>query len=89
MTLTFAQYSILKATYKGVTYGQLEQETNFDYLMITYYISGLLTIGLIQASNKEGSETTFYKLTDEGENSIEEYERANPALIIKQASNQS
>lgn len=87
MTLTFAQYSILKATYKGVTYGQLEQETNFNHLMISYYMSGLLTIGLIQASNKEGNESTFYKLTDEGENSIEEYERANLALIIKPDSN--
>jgi predicted transcriptional regulator len=87
MNLTFAQYSILKATNRGVTYRQLEQETNFDYLMITYYIKGLLTIGLINASNKEGYENTSYQLTDEGANSIEEYERANPALIIKSDSN--
>lgn len=87
MTLTFAQYSILKATYKEVTYRQLEKQTNFDHLMVTYYITGLLTIGLVHASDIKDSETTFYKLTDEGANSIEEYERANPDLIIKPDSN--
>ncbi|MVM34692.1 hypothetical protein GO755_31985 [Spirosoma sp. HMF4905] len=83
MTLTFAQYSILKATIRGVTYRQLEQETSFNHLIINYYIKGLLAIGLI----KKGTETSSYQLTDEGENCIDEYERANPALIIKPDSN--
>lgn len=82
MNLTFAQYSILKAADRGVAYKQLEQETNFDYLMISYYVHGLLTIGLINAKRKE-NETVNYQLTDEGADSLEEYERANPALIIK------
>lgn len=83
MTLTFAQYSILKATEKGVTYPQLEQETNFDYLMINYYIEGLLAIGMLYANDKESSETISYQLTNEGTDSLDEYERENPALIIK------
>ncbi|MVM41270.1 hypothetical protein GO730_32310 [Spirosoma sp. HMF3257] len=83
MTLTFAQYSILKATYRGVTYRQLEQETNFDHLLINYYIEGLLTIGLINVSDQEYTETTNIQLTNEGVDCIDEYERDNPALIIK------
>jgi predicted transcriptional regulator len=87
MILTFAQYSILTATYTCATYSQLEQKTHFDRLMIQYYILGLLNIGLIRASDQVPSETTCYELTDMGLAYIEDYERANPALIIKHLSN--
>ena len=83
MTLTFAQYSILTATHTCLTYSQLEQKTHFDRLMIQYCILGLLNIGLIRASDKEPTETTCYELTETGLLYIEEYERANPELIIK------
>lgn len=83
MTLTFAQYSILAATHTCATYSQLEQKTHFDRLMIQYYILGLLSIGLIQASDKEPTDTTCYELTETGLTYIEDYERANPELIIK------
>lgn len=83
MFITFAQYSILMASQHRATYSQLERKTNFDHLMVNYYTMGLLNIGLISASDKEGTESTYYQLTDEGHNCIREYERANPELIIK------
>ena len=83
MILTFAQYSILTVSYKWVTRSQLEKQTNFDHLMIDYYLVGLVNIGLIKASDGEGNENTRYQLTDTGINSLEEYERANPDLVIK------
>ena len=83
MFITFAQYSILTASQHRVTYSQLEQKTHFDRLMVKYYMMGLLNIGLISASDREGSESTFYQMTDMGEKCIREYEMANPELIIK------
>lgn len=83
MFITFAQYSILMASEHRVTYSQLEKKTNFDHLMVNYYTMGLLNIGLISASDKDGAESTYYQLTDEGASCIREYERANPELVIK------
>ncbi len=83
MIITFAQYSILTATYTCATYSQVEKQTNFDRMMINYYIMGLLSIGLIRASDENASDTTCYELTDLGISYIEDYERANPDLIIK------
>ena len=83
MVLTFAQYSILKATYTCATYSQVEKQTSFDRMMISYYILGLLSVGLIKAIEQSDTETTCYKLTDFGITSIDEYERSNPLLIIK------
>ncbi len=83
MVLTFAQYSILKATYNCATYTQVEQQTNFDRLMISYYIMGLLSVGLIKAIDKENKSTTCYELTELGTACIDDYERANPSLIIR------
>ena len=87
MVLTFAQYSILKATYNCATYSQMEKQTSFDQLIIRYYIMGLLNIGLIKAVGQSDSETTCYELTDLGLTYIDEYERYNPALIINIAPN--
>ncbi len=85
MFITFAQYSILMASQHRVTYSQLKKRTSFDHLMVNYYTMGLLNIGLISASDKEGTDSTYYQLTDEGAISIREYERANPELVIKSA----
>lgn len=51
--------------------------------MVNYYIAGLLTSGLIMADADH--DDVSYKLTEAGCLSIEEYERDNPALIIKEA----
>ena len=83
MFITFAQYSILMASQHRATYSQLERKTNFDHLMVNYYTMGLLNVGLISASDKEGTAATYYQLTDEGASCIREYERANPELVIK------
>ena len=83
MIITFAQYSILMATQRCATFSQVEQQTSFDRMMIDYYIMGLLNIGLLKASDEIANETTCYELTDLGENYIDDYERANPDLIIK------
>lgn len=83
MVLTFAQYSILKATYNCATYTQVAQQTNFDRLLISYYVMGLLSIGLIRAIGKDNNSTTCYELTELGTTCINDYERANPSLIIK------
>lgn len=83
MIITFAQYSILTATYRCATYSQVEKQTSFNRMMISYYIMGLVRIGLIRASDESPSETTCYELTELGMMYIDEYERANPALIIK------
>ena len=87
MVLTFAQYSILKATYTCATYSQVENQTSFDRLMIRYYIVGLLSIGLINAIGQVDNETTCYELTSLGLTSVDEYERSNPSLIINRTSN--
>lgn len=86
MVLTFAQYSILKATYTCATYSQVESQTSFDRLMIRYYIMGLLSIGLINAVGHFDNETTCYELTSFGLTCVEEYERSNPSLIINKLS---
>lgn len=83
MNITFAQYSILMAAQNRANYSQLEQKTKFDHMLISYYIMGLLNVGLLSASDQEANENTYYQLTDEGEKSIEEYEHANPDLVIK------
>ena len=85
MIITFAQYSILTATYRCATYSQVAKQTSFDRMMIIYYIMGLISIGLIKASDESPNETTCYELTELGMMYIDEYERANPALIIKKA----
>ncbi len=85
MVITFAQYSILTATYRCATYSQVEKWTSFDRMMIDYYIMGMLNIGLIKASDENASDTTCYELTDIGVSYIEDYERANPNLIIKRS----
>jgi predicted transcriptional regulator len=87
MIITFAQYSILLATYQCATYSQVARQTTFDRMMISYYIMGLCSIGLINASDDTASENTCYELTDLGISYIEEYERANPDLVIKKARN--
>lgn len=87
MIITFAQYRILTAAYHCATSSQLEQQTSFDRMMISYYIMGLLSIGLLKASDENASETTCYELTDLGVDYIDEYERANPDLVIKRAIN--
>ena len=83
MIITFAQYSILTATYRSATCSQVEKQTSFDRMMISYYIMGLVSVGLIKASDERPSETTCYKLTDLGVTYIDDYERANPDLVIK------
>lgn len=85
MIITFAQYSILTATYRCATYSQVERQTSFDRMMISYYIMGLVSIGLIKASDENSSATTCYELTELGITYIDDYERANPDLIIKKA----
>ncbi|WP_461064739.1 hypothetical protein [Spirosoma horti] len=54
-------------------------------MMISYYIMGLVSVGLIKASDESPSETTCYELTDLGMTYIDDYERANPDLVIKRA----
>ncbi|GAB2520568.1 hypothetical protein [Spirosoma aerophilum] len=83
MIITFAQYSILTATYNGATSSQVQQQTSFDQMMISYYILGLVSIGLLKASDENADEITRYELTELGEAYIDDYERANPALVIK------
>ncbi|GAB3730199.1 hypothetical protein [Spirosoma lituiforme] len=83
MIITFAQYSILTATYRCATYSQVEKQTSFDRMMIRYYIMGLVNIGLIKASDERPNEATCYELTELGRAYIDDYERANPALVIK------
>lgn len=83
MIITFAQYSLLTAAQRSATYRQLEQKTNFDRLMVDYYTMGLMNIGLMRATDENMNEHTRYELTDLGERSLDEYERANPDLVIK------
>lgn len=83
MIITFAQYSILTATYRRATCSQVEKRTSFDRMMISYYIMGLVSVGLIMASDESPNETTCYELTNLGMTYIDEYERANPDLVIK------
>ena len=83
MVITFAQYSILTAAQRSATHHQLKQKTNFDQLMLDYYIMGLVNVGLIKATDDIGNEFTRYELTALGEQCLDEYERANPALVIK------
>jgi predicted transcriptional regulator len=83
MIITFAQYSILSSTYHGATCRQIQQQTSFDQMMISYYIMGLVKIGLLKGSDDNADEDTRYKLTELGETYIDDYERANPALVIK------
>lgn len=83
MIITFAQYSLLTAAQRSATYRQLEQKTNFDQLMVDYYIMGLINIGLIKATDENRNEHTRYELTESGEQCLDEYERANPDLVIK------
>lgn len=71
------------ATYRCATCSQVAQQTSFDRMMINYYIMGLLNIGLLKASDGNANETTCYELTDLGLSYIDDYERANPDLIIK------
>ena len=85
MIITFAQYSILTATYRCATCSQVEKRTSFDRMMISYYIMGLVSVGLIKASDESPNETTCYELTDLGMTYIDDYERANPDLVIKRA----
>ncbi len=81
MTLTFGQYSTLSATRHCITQDQLTSQTEFDRLMISYYITVLLGNGLIMA--KQGHNSTCYKLTEAGEICLDEYERFNPELTIR------
>lgn len=83
MVITFAQYSILTATYRGATFHEVANKTTFDQMMVNYYMTGLLNIGLIKMVSKADSEAISYELTDLGISYIEDYERANPELVIK------
>lgn len=85
MVLTFGQYRILLATRHCINYAQLIEQTNFDQTLVSYLIAGLLESGLIVSTSKSEGQSVEYALTDTGLMSIEEYERANPDLIMYRA----
>lgn len=80
MIITFGQYSLLAATRYSISHNQLASKTQFDSLMLNYFITGLLINGLIEAVEK-GNET-YYELTRRGVNCLMDYEHQNPALVI-------
>lgn len=81
MVLTFGHYKLLTLTRQCVSYNQLVEQTNFDRLLVSYYIAGLIGSGLITISEHE--DDICYKLAETAVTYIEEYERANPTLMIK------
>lgn len=82
MVLTFGQYSILTAVRQCTTCYQLAAYTNFSQSMVSSIIDGLLKNGLLMIANSYGNSDS-YEITAKGFNLAEQYERANPALIIK------
>ncbi|WP_338871028.1 helix-turn-helix domain-containing protein [Spirosoma sp. SC4-14] len=85
MVLTFGQYRILLATRHCINYTQLIEQTHFDQALVSYLVAGLLDSGLIVSTTESVDESAEYALTDTGLISIEEYERANPDLIMYRA----
>lgn len=83
MILTFGQYSTLTATRQCVTHDQLASKTEFDRMMVSYYVAVLVSNGLVTV--KEYDDKTCYQLTEEGAACLEEYERYNPELTIRRA----
>ena len=83
MVITFGQYATLSATRQWTTPGQLASQTNFDRLMVNYYVAMLLDSELITATDSD--EGTCYHLTEVGRECLEEYEKHNPALVVKRA----
>lgn len=85
MMLTFGQYNTLAITRQRVTRNQLALQTEFNDLMLTYYITGLLSTGLVTAI--ESTRETCYELTATGMNCLADYERQNPELTLTRALN--
>lgn len=83
MSITFAQYCILTATYSCATANDIQRKTTLERLMINYYLMGLLRMGLVEIVFNKGNETTCYELTELGAIYVEDYERANSELVIR------
>ncbi len=88
--ITFGQYNTLNAlsaTRQCVTVDQLCAQTQFQQMMVRYYIAALLNSGLITASDVD-DDSVCYELTEAGVNCLDEYERYNPELTIRRSINQ-
>lgn len=83
MMITFAQYSILSAAYQCETGSELARHTRFDRTMVDYYLVDLVKNGLLSSTHTGYADEMRYQLTHTGTRSINEYERANPDLVIK------
>lgn len=89
--ITFGQYNTLNAlnaTRHCVTFDQLCAQTQFQQMMVRYYVAALLNSGLITASDEDEDDAVCYRLTEDGVTCLEEYERHNPELSITRAMNQ-
>ncbi|GAB3883605.1 hypothetical protein GCM10028825_08150 [Spirosoma agri] len=83
MLLTFIYYHILTAVSEQMANRQLVPQSNFDQEVVQGVIAELLVNKLLITCTDKRTGTTFYKLTELGEASLETYERENPALIIR------
>ncbi len=86
--ITFGQYNTLYATRQCVTINQLCVKTEFQKMMVRYYIAVLLDSGLIEANHDPAENETCYQLTEAGISCLDEYERHNPELTIARSINQ-
>ncbi len=85
--LTFGQYNILAATRQRITHDQLTLQTEFNDLMVRYYLTGLLANGLITAT--DDGDAPRYELTDSGRSCLIDYERHNPELTVSRRFSQT
>lgn len=85
MIITFAQYCILIAAYSGATADEIQCKTTLNRLMIDFYLNELLKSGFIRILEEKATEPLRYEVSELGLIYIEDYERANPELVIRQA----
>lgn len=89
--ITFGQYNTLNAlnaTRQWVSFDQLCAQTQFQQMMVRYYIAVLQSSGLITAIEDETDDKVCYQLTEAGVSCLEEYERSNPELTVTRSINQ-
>lgn len=84
MILTFGQYNTLVATRHCVTRSQLVSQMDFDRMLVNYYVTALLKAGLIDAATDAITSEIYYQLTESGLNCLDDYERHNPALVVRE-----
>ncbi|ADB41845.1 hypothetical protein [Spirosoma linguale] len=85
MIITFAQYCILTATYNGATASEVQCKTTLNPLMINFYLNELLKSGFVMIVEQKNTEPLRYEVSELGLIYIEDYERANPELVIRRA----